>query len=369
MKKNLLLLIISITAILTSCNNQDKNVVKIGGILSLTGDNALQGNLALNGAMIAIDEINEKGGIKGKKVELIVEDSKTTSSGTINAFKKITSLNNVTAMISTGDIEFQAINTVADKTDKLIMATTCSGMIGDGRSHLLFRYCFNEESQDDILLKFVHDSLKVREIALIYPNNLWGKEIDKYTSIAAKKHGVNIVNKQTYDINSMDQKTVAMKALKSNPQIICIRGFGTAFEAVLRHLSELNYSGTIIGDITISLPGTINNTKKAVEGAFLVSIELNKTSDNPVIQKYTDRYRKKYDTEPCFWDALGYDACMYLIKAIEKGEIDNSSISEALFTLTDIDLLLGKNTFKDKSDVDFEMSIFKIENNKSILIE
>lgn len=351
------------------CKNQNESVVKIGGILSLTGDNALQGNLALNGAMLAIDAINEKGGINGKKVELIVEDSKTTSSGTINAFKKMISLNNVTAMISTGDIEFQAINTVADKGDKLIMATTCSGMIGDGRSPLLFRYCFNEESQDDILLKFVHDSLKVGEIVLIYPNNLWGKEIDKYTSMAAQKYGVNIINKQTYDINSMDQKTVAMKALESNPQIICIRGFGTAFEAVLRHLSELNYRGTIIGDITISLPGTINNTKKAVEGAFLVSIELNKTSDNPIIQKYADCYRKKYNAEPCFWDALGYDACMYLIKAIEKGEIDNSSISEALFTLTDIDLLLGENTFKDKSDVDFEMSIFKIENSKAILIE
>ena len=145
-----------------------------------------------------------------------------------------------------------------------------------------------------------------------------------------------------------------------------MRGFGRAFEAIIRHLVELGFKGQFIGDLTISLPEIISNTKNALEGAYLVSIELDTESKSPFIQDYIKRYKQRYNEVPSFWDAWGFDSCIYLMKAIEKSENENISVSDALNSIDSIELLLGNNMFRNKLDVEFEMDIFRIENGKAI---
>jgi branched-chain amino acid transport system substrate-binding protein len=344
---------------------EKKETIKIGAILSLTGGNALQGNLGMNGILLAVDLINENGGIDGKKIELIIEDSQTTTKGTINALKKL-QMNNIVALVSTGDIEFQAINVALTETDLPVMATTCSGMLDEGRNPLLFRYCFNEELQDSILMYYAVNTLNIKKIALSSPNNLYGKEINKYT----KKHFMNFggifLSENDYNTNSTDQKLLSLKIIKESPEAICVRGFGSSFESILRAIKEQNYNGYILGDITLSLPTTINNTKGAVDNAFFVSVELNINSTNAFISNYVDKYRKKYKEEPCLWDALGFDSFNFIIEGIKLSKQKHLSIPEALYELDSVKLLLGNNKFNKNNDASFEMSIYKIENQQII---
>lgn len=354
----LLFLVCALTA--TSCH-RDKNVVVIGGALSLTGDNSLQGNRGYNGMMLAVDMANEAGGINGKKVKLVAEDTQTSAKGAINALTKLVRINKVAGAISTGDVEFQAINDITGKEKVVTLATICSGMLENNRSPYLFRYCFNEKIQDAILMRFVKEEMNESEVALLYPNNLWGKEIEQYNEEGAREAGVSISIKETYDPNSFDQKGVATKLFSQNPKIVCARGFGSGFEAVLRYLSELGFQGTIIGDITISLPGTINNTKGIAEGAYFVSVDLKPAGDS-YTDKYKESYLKKYNEESSVWDALGFDTCKFLIEALKTAEKENISLQDAMFSTKDVELLLGDNRFEGSNDVQFEMSVFKIVN-------
>ena len=141
--------------------------------------------------------------------------------------------------------------------------------------------------------------------------------------------------------------------------MICARGFGSGFEAVLKHLSELGYGGTIIGDITISLPSTINNTKGAVKGAYYVSVDL-KNSQDEFTNNYKQKYKAKYGEEASVWDALGFDTCTYLLEAIKFSENNNIALEDALKKVKNVQLLLGNNKFEDSNDVEFEMYIFKL---------
>ena len=84
-------------------------------------------------------------------------------------------------MLSIGDIEFQAINSLSRNSNIPIMATICTGMIEDARSPLLFRYCFNEDLQDKILMDFAKNSLGAKTLAITFPNNAFGKTTLKYT--------------------------------------------------------------------------------------------------------------------------------------------------------------------------------------------
>lgn len=367
MKKiSTLLFIISVLA-LVSCNSIKDEIV-IGGALSLTGDNSLQGNRGYKGMMLAVDLANQEGGVNGKAIKLVAEDTQTSAKGAINALTKLFRVNKVTGAITTGDVEFQAINDITNKEKIVTLATICSGMLEDNRSPYLFRYCFNEKIQDALLMQFVKNDMQATEVALLYPNNLWGKEIEQYNEAGAKAAGVNINIKETYDPNSLDQKAVATKLFNQNPKIVCARGFGSGFEAVLRYLSELGFNGTIIGDITISLPGTINNTKGIAEGAYFVSVDLKPDGD-----AYTDQYKKlyqeKYNEESSVWDALGFDTGKYLIEAIKTADKENISLQEAMFKTDNVELLLGNNKFEGSNDVQFEMSIFNIVDGNIVLVK
>jgi branched-chain amino acid transport system substrate-binding protein len=356
--RKIIFILVSVLVMISSCQKNSDEIV-IGGAISLTGDNSMQGHRALNGILLAIDYVNENGGINGKKLKFVTEDTQTSAKGAINAYTKLVQMNDVDAIISTGDVEFQAINDITNKSKKVTVATVCSGMLENNRSPYLFRYCFNEKIQDAILMKYVKDSLLVNDLSLLYPNNLWGKEIEQYNELAAKNASIQISQKETYDPNSLDQKAVALKLMQKNPKIICARGFGSGFEAVLKHLSELGYKGTIIGDITISLPSTINNTKGAVEGAYYVSVDL-KNSNDEFTNLYKQKYHEKYDEEASVWDALGFDSCLYIAKALQYSEDNGISLQEALKKVNNVKLLLGDNKFMNSNDVEFEMFIFKL---------
>lgn len=358
--KKYLFLLVSVLILFSSCKKSNDEIV-IGGAISLTGDNSLQGNKGLNGILLAIDIANEQGGINGKEIKFVSEDTQTSAKGAINACTKLARINKVDAIISTGDIEFQAINDLTSKYKTVTIATICSGMLEENRSPFLFRYCFNEKIQDAILMDFVKNGLHENELSLLYPNNLWGKEIEKYNELGAKQAGVTITQKETYDPNSLDQKAVALKLKEKNPKFICARGFGSGFEAVLKHLSELGYNGTVLGDITISLPGTLNNTKGIAEGAYYVSVDLKDTNDS-FTNLYRKKYKDKYNEEPSVWDALGFDTCSYLIAALKYSESNDVPLEKSLRVVKDVQLLLGENRFGSSNDVDFNMSIFRVTN-------
>lgn len=342
----------------------ESGTIKIGAIISLTGDNATQGNLAKNGILIAIDQFNKQGGINGKKISLIIEDSQTSAKGTVNAFKKLQS-EKVVAMLSIGDIEFQAINSLSRNSNIPIMATICTGMIEDTRSPLLFRYCFNEDLQDKVLMDFAKNSLGAKTLAITFPNNAFGKTTLKYTKKRFEEIGGQIVAEVPFDFNSIDNyRSDVLKILNSRPDAVCVRGFGRTFEAIIRSLREQGYKGFILGDSAFGVPSSINNTKGSLENAYLVTVELKTNSESSLIKKYIEDYKFKYKDTPSFIDALGYDAFTFLAKALMKSEQDGTSISDTLYNMDSIELLLGNNFFQNSNDVNFQVEVYKIVNGK-----
>lgn len=364
--KKCLLLIASLVFLLSSCHNKSDDIL-IGGAISLTGDNALQGNRGLNGMLLAIDMANENGGIDGKKIRLISEDTQTTAKGAANAYTKLTQVDKVCSVIVTGDIEFLALNDITKKSKVATIATICTGMLEEDRSPYLFRYCFNEQMQDEKIMECIKDYLGDKTVTVFYPNTSWGQEIVRYSTKTADLLGVQIKDLVPFETSSSDQRATALKVMNSSPSTISARGFGSAYEAVLRSLSDLGYKGNIVGDLTISLPGTINNTKGIIEGAYSISSDIKE--DSQLGDTYKKRYREKFNEEPSIWDALGFDTCLFLLEAIRISRDNDITIEQAMYNVKDIPLLLGDNKLGSSYDVVFDMSIYKIVNGEPQLIK
>jgi len=341
--------------------SKDSEVVKIGALLSLTGDNAQQGNLAKNGILVAVEKVNKEGGINGKKIELIIEDTHTDASGTITAMKKLATMDKVKGIVVTGDIELPAVNQIADKYGIPIMATICTGMLDENRSEWVYRYCYNEEQEDDFLMQFVSRDLGIKKMALLYPNSTAGQAFYKYSKKYIDANGIEVVADIAYDVQSaINQRENAIKVMNSNPEIICARGFGSSLDALLRHISESGYHGRVVGDLSLSVPSAVQNTNGILNGAYIVASDLDLKSDNNVVKNYAQVYKQKYGIDPCFWDAIAYDSFMYLFDAMKESNEKSIPFRNAIFSIKPNELLLGENWFENGNDVVFKMHIFEM---------
>ena len=374
MKKKLWILAAIITVVLLGVfvfsNKDDSDTIKIGALLSLTGDNAQQGNLAKNGILIAVEKANNDGGINGKKIELVIEDTHTDANGTITAMKKLATLDKVKGIVVTGDIELPVVNQIADHYNILIMATICTGMIDNNRSEWVYRYCYNEEQEDDFLMKYVAQDLGIKKMALLYPNSTAGQAFYKYSKQYIDANGIQVVADIAYDVQSTSvQRENAVKVMNSNPEIICARGFGPSLDALLRHIKELSYKGRVVGDLSLSVPSAIKNTNGILNGAYIVASDLDMKSGNAVVASYAEKYTSKFNIAPCFWDAIAYDSFMYLYYGMKESEEKSTTFKDAIFSIKPQDLLLGENWFEKENDVVFKMHIFEMNNGNMTLVK
>ena len=374
MKKKVLLILVAILVAVLCVfyfgNKKSSDTIKIGAILSLTGDNAQQGNLAKNGILVAVEKVNKEGGINGKKIELVIEDSHTDANGTITAMKKLVTLDKVKGIVVTGDIELPVVNQIADNYKIPIMATICTGMLDVKRSEWVYRYCYNEEQEDYFLMRYVGQDLGIKNMALLYPNSTAGQAFYKYSKQYIDLNGINVSVDIAYDVQSTNvQRENAIKVMKSNPEIICARGFGPSLDALLRHIKELGYNGRVVGDLSLSVPSAIKNTNGILDGAYIVASDLDLNSDNSFITIYAQEYKSKYGMDPCFWDAIAYDSFLYLYYAMKESFEKSIDFKESIFAIKPNNLLLGENWFEKGNDVVFKMHIFEMNGGKMTLVK
>ena len=374
MKRNRLFVLIVLAVVLLGAffyfNKESNDTIKIGALLSLTGDNAQQGNLAKNGIFVAVEKVNSEGGINGKKIELIIEDTHTDASGTITAMKKLATLDKVKGIVVTGDTELPVVNQIADNYGIPIMATICTGMLDKERSEWVYRYCYNEEQEDAFLMEYVGQDLGMKNMALLYPNSTAGQAFYKYSKKYIDVNGIQVVADIAYDVQSTNvQRENAVKVMNSNPEIICARGFGPSLDALLRHIKELGYKGRIVGDLSLSVPSAVKNTNGILNGAYIVASDLDLKSDNSVITSYAQIYKSKYNIAPCFWDAIAYDSFMYLFYAMKENTEKKIAFKDAIYSIKPNNLLLGENWFNNGNDVDFKMHIFEMNEGNLQLVK
>lgn len=376
MKKNQIIIAVVLIAVFVGGifyfkdkeQTKDDDVIRVGAIVFLTGESASLATPLQNGLLLAVKYINSNGGVDGKKVELIIEDSKSSAKGTVDAYKKLMS-QNVSAIITTGDIEFRAINSSIEQNPIPIIATASTGGI-ENRSKWVFRYCYSEESQDRDLSEFLINDMKLRRLAVAYPNNLYGADILKYTKYFFEKLGGEVVAHQSFETSgSFNSRATALHLINSNPEVIYVRGIGSNFESIIRQLRENGYKGQITGDVTIGLPSTIENLNEIVEKVYYVASELDVNSTDELIQNYVQRYRTDYNSEPNFWDALGFDSFYFLAEALKRGSESKESLRESLLSMGKRKGLLGEHQFNESGDLEFKTSIFTIENGKPTIFK
>src|SRR5437879_810788 len=186
---------------------------KIGVITSLTGSLAAFGEAHKNGYAIARDEINAKGGLLGKKVELDIYDDQSKPDQAVQGVSKLVDQDHVTIILGSYSSENTKaiLPAVTQRQIPLIMPTATADNVMESKSPWVFRICAGANDYARTTIAFLKDAGAPKTMAIIYENTNFGQSNMKSMTAAAKLAGIDLVAVESYEAKSPDYKAVLQR--------------------------------------------------------------------------------------------------------------------------------------------------------------
>ncbi|GMO48470.1 MAG: ABC transporter substrate-binding protein [Termitinemataceae bacterium] len=293
---------------------QVENTIKIGGIFPLTGDVAVYGTEARNGAELAIEEINSAGGLLGKNLELISEDDEGKAEITVNAYNKLTAKDKVKFII--GSLTSgctKAISSKAQSQKVLLIAPAATANDITDAGDYIFRTCFTDSAQGTAGGIFTGRDLDAKTVAVLfnvssdYSIGLKDNFIAAYQEFGGSVVAVESYNEPDVDFNAQITK---IKALE--PQVIYIPDYYTKVALIVSQLRGQGIASRVVG--TDGWDGIIDKIgdAAAIEGGFYTNHYASGVSAE-IVKNFVSSYTAKYNAVPTAFAALAYDS-VYMLK-------------------------------------------------------
>jgi branched-chain amino acid transport system substrate-binding protein len=358
MVRSLILLLAALLALPLAAEAQKP--IKVGVPLPLSGPPALFGEPASKGAQMYVDEINAKGGVLGRKIELLIRDSKADANEAVRVSRELILKENVDFLMGTlTSAEGPAVSVVAKENKIVFIAPipkTDQLTAADKLHPYVFRVAANTtmegRSAAEIVAKW-----PVTKIATIAFDYAYGQDVTKsfVEHIKRIKPGVEIVDQQWPKLGEQDYNPFINAQMAKKPEAVVSSIWGGFFVTFSKQARALGYFDAIkYNFIGLGEAGSPETTKSMGAdypvGIWGNSYDAFYWEDNPGPHKdYTARLSKYLKDEyPSSWAIQGYIGMAFLTEAIKKaGSTDSDKVSKALLGLT-IDTPIGKQTLREK---------------------
>ncbi len=348
----------------------DSGDIKIGVSVSATGGFSAEAPHYVNDVRLAEKQINQAGGINGKKLNVIIVDNQSTNPAALTALNKAVEQDKVLAYI--GGNKSTQILAMADAIKAFGVPTLVGGTnatITKQGNPWLFRCRVSDEIVGAILVKYVKDELKLTKIGIIHSNEAFGSggadAIEQY----AKQFGLKVVARERLNLGDRDFTAQLLTIKKSGAEVLIPYSAGTEeFARILVQYKQMGAPFKFMGPPAIAQKPTLDLARDAAEGllGFVDSV----SGMSPANKKFVEAYQKEYNgAEPDPQAPWSYDAVYLLAHAIKKVGEDRAKIREALLATKGFEGALGTYTFTADGDGLRGGPIAVIKNGKPQLVK
>jgi len=310
-----------ISAGLAGCSGsseKDKSI-KIGAILSLTGAMAHGGLDARKGLELAVEQVNAKGGIKGRQVKLIVENINTDPERTVSGALKLLNEDKVLAILGPDDsaLAFAAREQVAEPNHIVIISVTGSSpKLTQGNPRWFFRGATPAQYQTKSLTKYLVQEKGYKRFAILSDSGI-KDQIDAFSKGLAE-YGLEPVDVETFKTGQTNFNGPLLNIKNKNPEVIMFIGYTTEGAGAVTQARNLGIKAQFAGSVGIIYDDFIKTAGSMSEGV-LASIGFSAHNDAPQVQEFVAAFTKKYNGEaPNHAAAQGYDQINLIFRAMEE---------------------------------------------------
>jgi branched-chain amino acid transport system substrate-binding protein len=309
------------------CNKKaaESNEILVGHYGSLTGATATFGQSAQKGIEMAVDAVNQSGGVLGKKLKVLVEDDQGKPEEAQTVVTKLINKDRVVALLG----EIASSNSLAAAP---VAQAARIPMISPGSTNpkvtqvgdYIFRVCFIDPFQGKVMAKFASNTLKVKKVAVLrdiksdYSVGLANFFVENF-----KAMGGEILADESYSQGDKDF-TAQLTSLKGkNPEAIFVPGYYTEVGLIARQARKLGIKVPLLGGDGWDSSKLWEIGGDALNGCYY-SNHYSVDDPSPILQKFVKDYKARYgataDSIPDAMAALGYDAALILADAIKRAQ-------------------------------------------------
>ncbi len=354
MKKFFLSLVVIISGLFITfygCNKGGGDEILIGEFGSLSGSEATFGISSTNGLKLAVEEMNNSGGLLNKKIKLITYDDQGKPSEAQTVVQRLIKNDNVVAVIGEVASSRSKAGAPICQQNKIPMITPASTnpevtAIGD----YIFRVCFIDPFQATVVSKFIINTLKLKRVAILKDvKNAYSTGLSDFFEKEFKSMGGEIVEIQSFQAGDKDFKAQLTSIKAKNPEAIFIPAYYTDVNLISIQAREIGITVPLIGsDGWESEKLTEGKAKDALEGCFF-STHVSTENPDPAIQNFITKYKAKYNSMPDAMSFLAYDAGMILFDAMKRaGTTDPEKVKNELAKTKDYNGVTGKISINEQ---------------------
>ena len=331
MKKiSLLVLIFGSVWILSTPLAMAQDAYRIGAAFALSGSIAVYGEGFKKVVDMAVEEINGAGGIKGKKVEIIYEDNKSTPKDCVTAVRKLISVDKVPVIFGpAASSNFMAAAPVAQESKVVMVSAEGAAPALTKAGDYIFRV-FPSDILQGIGVTDLCLRLGYKEVPIMYVNNDWGLGLKNAFVENFRKAGGKVTDEIPYDENKTDYRTELIRATKGNPKAVVNLTYIREGAVMFKQAYEMGVQTQWICGSAAKAPKLVELAGKAVEG--IIGTYPIFSQEAKEYKAFIASWKKKYGEEkiPIFGE-YNYDMVYITAKAIEKGGYTSEGIRKTLF--------------------------------------
>lgn len=342
-----------LTAFPLSCSKKQSETkeIKIGAILPLTGSAAPYGENAKRGIELALSEINSKGGINGRLIKVIYEDSKTEPKEAVSALNKLFSLEGIRLII--GDINSSgvlAMAPIAEKNKIVLLSPGASNPKISESGDYIFRNWHSDALEGQVDAEYAYSKMGWRTAAILYVDAAYGVGLAETFRKVFDTLGGKIIIFESYAQDATDMRTQISKIVAAKPDGLYLPGWPKEMAVALKQLKELGSEIPILSAQGFDDPLILNLAGNAAEGVIF-SVPETPDPNNETVKAFLENYRKRYGQEPGVCSASGYDALRIFAYAIDKVGDNVEQVQIILASLVDFTGADGPVSFDEHGDL------------------
>jgi len=331
-------------------SNADK--VRIGVFMSLTGSTANFGISSTNGIKLAAEEVNAKGGINGKQIDILVQDDRSDASEAATIVTKFVTQDQVHAIL--GEVASSrsiAAAPIAQNAKIPMLTPSSTNPEVTKKGNFIFRSCFIDPVQGAAIAQFAARTLGAKRAAIMVDRkNDYSTGLESVITATFTKMGGQMVAVQSYQEGDQDFNAQLTSLKGANPEVIFVPGYYNDVGLIAKQARDKGIKVPLLGGDGWDSVQLYAIGGTALNGSYF-SNHYSPFDTDPKVQKFVNDYKAHYGTVPDALAATAYDAANIMFDAIKRANsLDGTAIRDALAATKDFPGVTGNVTFNENRD-------------------
>jgi len=348
--------------------------IKIGAVLPLTGDAASYGESENRAIQVAVEQVNNAGGVKGRQLEIVNEDGKCDPQIAGTAAQKLVNIDKVKIIIGGAcSGETLAAAEVTDPAQVILISPSATSPAITTAGDFVFRTAPSDALAGRVAARYSYRELNTRKAALITELTDYAQGLRSVFKDAFKALGGQVVADETYNTGDTDFRTQILKIKNLRPDVVyLVPQSPTPAIAIIRQLRENRVTASYVGGEAFLDPDTISNNATLMEGVFGV-LPVVDWENNPKAKALFEAHRAKFNSDPGIYAANAYDAFHLIREALDAtlteagenaGEIDTAAVRDWLYGVSNWPGAVGPLTIDENGDPVMGQNVRKVVNGE-----